>query len=354
MVSMLCEAFTGDRSPPSGDGGSSFHGVDSLQSLSLPPGRPTPVGPTPLRSLPSQRHHPDEPRMGRDVPRPPWFRSQAFSASQRFPGRSELAALSHAAAIREAIPPELSPREDRAPLSGPPTPLQSSARGWNAMLATLSPTVSTDSCTLTGTLAGSPANYGLPFEGHRGLTSTETASRSPWVTDTGLVRPASFTCFEASFPSRVRSRHFEFPLSDGRYSPGLSAPLKPSPPTPRTLDPPGPKAERAHCPRAARTALGSSHPPQSGEDSTAPKREAGLVGVTRSCVGRHAPPVGSVPSPLAFLAVGEPTTPGLRSIKVRGKRRVSAEIACSSGVSCLLDDLAAAKPLAVLAYRFAG
>jgi len=63
---------------------------------SHPPGCPiSRSGPAPTRFLspPLRRRHPDQPRHAAVRPVPLRFRSQAFSASQRFPGTSELRGL---------------------------------------------------------------------------------------------------------------------------------------------------------------------------------------------------------------------------------------------------------------------
>jgi hypothetical protein len=49
---------------------------------------------------------------------------------------------------------------------------------------------------------------------------------------------------------------------------------------------------------------------------------------------------------------GKPFAPDLRSLEVRGKRRVSEEIASSSEVSSLLTNLVTLEPPQVRAYRF--
>jgi hypothetical protein len=52
---------------------------------------------------------------------------------------------------------------------------------------------------------------------------------------------------------------------------------------------------------------------------------------------RPAPPPGGDPSPVALSSTRRAWNPSdLRSLEVRGKRRVSEEIACSSEVSCLV------------------
>jgi len=76
-------------------GVSSFHHgprspSERLTSPEPPTSRPAS---TSLGSLTLRRHHPIEPRMEQAVPGPLRFRSQAFSASQRFPGKIELRGL---------------------------------------------------------------------------------------------------------------------------------------------------------------------------------------------------------------------------------------------------------------------
>jgi len=83
-------------------GVSSFHHgprspSERLTSPEPPTSRPAS---TSLGSFTLRRHHPIEPRMEQAVPGPLRFRSQAFSASQRFPARSSFAALFRAAAAQ--------------------------------------------------------------------------------------------------------------------------------------------------------------------------------------------------------------------------------------------------------------
>jgi len=178
-----------------------------------------------------------------------------------------------------------------------------------------------------------PPTMGSLSKGPADRSPPDTTSRSPRVAGTGVVPPASFTCFEALIPPRVRSRRPGSPRDDGRCSPGLPAPLKPSLPTPRNLDPPRPKPEHSPRPQAQRATPGTSRPPQSGEGCHAPKLAAALVGDDPTRCGSARATLVAIPSPLTFLLAGVPANPGLRSIEVRRKQRFSAEIACSSGVS---------------------
>jgi len=138
---------------------------------------------------------------------------------------------------------EVSPRENRAPLSGPPAPLRSFTRvRWRARPALVTAGFPRRP-RLVARLPGSPDDYGLPF------VQPRLASRSPWVRSSGSSRSARFTRFEASFLPRVRSRRARSPRRDGRASPEVLASLKSSlhasDPRPR----PGPKATAAALPR---------------------------------------------------------------------------------------------------------
>jgi len=99
----------------------------------------------------------------------------------------------------DCLPSELSPHEDRGPLSRPLAPLQLSTILQNALPATLSPEVSPTPTLLTQS-PGSPSNYGFPFHESEG-----PLPGSPGSPTEGSSLPAGFTCFEALFPPRVRS-----------------------------------------------------------------------------------------------------------------------------------------------------
>jgi hypothetical protein len=81
---------------------------------------------------------------------------------------------------------------------------------------------------------GSPDDYGLPFG------APEHTSRLPWVWRRGVVTFRELHPLRSSRPSweSVRDR-FELPLADRPILSWVSAPLEPSPPSPRSLDPPG-------------------------------------------------------------------------------------------------------------------
>jgi hypothetical protein len=76
-------------------GVSSFHHGPRSPSERLTSPEPPTSQPasTSLGSVTLRRHHPIEPHVEQAVPGPPRFRSQAFSASQRFPGKIELRGL---------------------------------------------------------------------------------------------------------------------------------------------------------------------------------------------------------------------------------------------------------------------
>ena len=66
---------------------------------------------------------------------------------------------------------------------------------------------------------------------------------------------------------------------------------------------------------------------------------------------RPAPPLDGVPYSLGLGTPGKPFAPDPRSIAVRGKRRVSEEIAFSFEVPSLLADLVTLEPSQVRAYE---
>jgi len=105
--------------------------------------------------------------------RPPRLRSQAFSTSQRFPSIPVLRGLVSCRSRSWDLPSEVSPRENRAPLSRPLAPLQSSTSAQRRAFRVLIAACFTDSHA-RAQLPGSPDDYGLPFH------APKRASRSPW------------------------------------------------------------------------------------------------------------------------------------------------------------------------------
>ena len=128
-------------------------------------------------------------------------------------------------------PSERSPREDRAPLSRPLAPLRSFTcvpRRTRRVLVTARFT----DARAHARLPGSPPDYGRPFDAAEATCPGRPGSRRMESTCS-----AGFTRFEAFLPSRDRSRRNELPRTAGRCSPGVSSPLKPSPPMPGSLEP---------------------------------------------------------------------------------------------------------------------
>lgn len=122
-------------------------------------------------------------------------------------------------------------------------------------------------------------------------------------------RTASFTRFEALLLSRVRSRHAELPRRNGRSSPGLNAPLKPSPSSPRPSDPPRPRGpEHAHHPKDPGTTRRTLRPLGPGEPLTETNATAQVSSADSSPLRDWpAPPLDGVSSPMALNRRANPT-----------------------------------------------
>jgi hypothetical protein len=128
-------------------------------------------------------------------------------------------------------PSESSPRRNRAPLSGPPAPLPLSTDVLRRDPGALSPPVSPTPA-LSNAVAWFPGRLWDLFPPPR-----RSASRSPWTPSDGT----------ASFRQLHRLRSLDPPASPyapTRVAPArrpilswTSAPLEPSPPTPRILEP---------------------------------------------------------------------------------------------------------------------
>jgi hypothetical protein len=155
-------------------------------------------------------------------PTSPLVRSQVFSTSQRFLHRSNSTAFFHAATVPGLPPSELSPREDRAPLSRPLAPLQLSTVLRSASLVTLSPEVSPTPTLLTQ-LPGSPTSYRLPFRKSEG--SLPGCPGSPAAESLlPLASPASKLY---SLHESVRTGP-SYPEHSGRCSPGFTPLSRPN------------------------------------------------------------------------------------------------------------------------------
>jgi hypothetical protein len=149
---------------------------------------------------------------------PPRLRSRVFSTPQRFPGRPELRGLVSCRnrSWASSSPSEVSPREDRAPLSGPQLPC-----GHPPPCRDARPVAFRRRFHRTpapgGAVARLPRRLGAPFPpganavlpGHPGPRAAEPP------------RSAGFTRFEAFLPSRVRSHRPGLPRVGGRSSPGV-------------------------------------------------------------------------------------------------------------------------------------
>jgi len=123
------------------------------------------------------------------------------------------------------LPSECSPRRDRVPLSEPLASLQLSTVLRNAPPATLSSDVSPTPTLLTQ-LPGSPADYGSPFRGSEGPLPGRPGS----PTEGSPLPPASPASKLCSLHESVRTDP-GYPVSSGRYSPGvlpLSRPNRPN------------------------------------------------------------------------------------------------------------------------------
>jgi hypothetical protein len=165
-------------------------------------------------------------------PPSPRFRSQAFSTSQRFPGRPKLRGPVSCHIRVGSSPPEFSPRSSRVHLSEPLAPLWLSTRVQRRATPSLvtvrfrGPHPLRHGCRPPRTTMGSLlACRGVP-PGHPG----------PWAAESPPT--ADVTHFEALFLLRIRSHRPRFLQNRRSILSWVSAPLELSPPTPRTLDPP--------------------------------------------------------------------------------------------------------------------
>jgi hypothetical protein len=214
-----CLGFSPDyRSPKPCDLGSFCYGLDPLQSsvstsrLSDPLGAGTDL---PYSFSALQRYPRSSSLSVTSYPNSPRVRSQAFSTSQRFLRRSSSTAFFHAATVPALPPSELSPREDREPLSRPLAPLQLSTVLRNASLAILSLEVSLTPTLLTQ-LPGSPTSYRLPFRKSEGSLPGYPGSPAA----ESLLPPASPASKLYSLHESVHTGP-SCPELSGRCSPGL-------------------------------------------------------------------------------------------------------------------------------------
>jgi len=193
------------------------------------------VGPTLLRFRhPSTASPGRAPRGAGFRPPPPRFRPQVFSTSRRFHGRSELAALFHAATVPGLpLPSEPCLAEIAHPSPGrllpcghPRAPCARRRGRFTAGFA--------DALPISGALAGIPPRLWITFQralhGWARLPVTAGPRAAGSRPTTRIIR------FEASFPlqSLLLSPDGS-PRREQPCSPGRSAPPEPSPPAPRTL-----------------------------------------------------------------------------------------------------------------------
>ena len=136
------------------------------------------------------------------VPLPSRFRPQAFSASRRFPGSPDLAALFHAAAVQTSPFRAFPSQRARSPLSRPVASLRSSTRVQDARPDTVHlrfPRRPRQSAQLPG----SPVGYGLPFHDYESRFPVPLGAARPG-SPLPLSSPASKPCSpcESVHPSR--------------------------------------------------------------------------------------------------------------------------------------------------------
>jgi hypothetical protein len=195
-------------------------------------------------------------------PTPPRRRSQAFSASQRFQHVRVPRPCFMPQPSVGALPSELSPRSDRAPVPGPLAPLQSSTDARRRAARDVRPVVSPTPALSRSRLVPLPAPDALSSAVSRCFPV------APDLTPREPSPPVSFTYSEAFFPLRIRSRRRELPPAAGRCSPGLlplQRPFRASDPRParasrlarRLVPPPRPEGR---CVFASRATLGTSSP----------------------------------------------------------------------------------------------
>jgi hypothetical protein len=251
------------RSPPRRGGGSYPHESIPLRVLHVLPAV-QPVGWTcsprilrPVDDIPRA-----SPVRGRQSC-PPRFRSQAFSASQRFPSRPELRGLvscrnrPKASSLLQSFPLA----QSRAPLSRPLAPLRLSTAVPSAPATALSPSVSSDAHARMNVVACFPRRLWAPFPRAEARFPVPLDVRW-WSRSLRRLHPLR------SFVPLCESVHVgpSCPGTVGRYSPGLFAPLKLSPPAPRDLEPASPRgSEHRSRANACERRHGTSRPHAPGE-----------------------------------------------------------------------------------------
>jgi len=204
-----------------------------------------------------------------------------------------------------------------------------------------------DPLTTMGSLSARSTARFHPPEDEPPLTALR-ASRSPWVRTARTAPSCQLHPLRSLDPPAS-------PFAPTRVAPSrrpilswASASLELSPSTPWILRPAQTRGpEHAPVGRSLRdTTRGTSRPPAPGE--TAPNTRMPW----ESLVGGIPTPFGTGPRrlstalllPWPWVDRASPTVPDLRSLAVRGERRVSEEIACSSEVSCLLAVLVTLEP----------
>jgi len=155
---------------------------------------------------------------------------------------------------------ECSPRRNRAPLSRPLAPLQSSTNVPIGRLKDLVAAGFIDSHAFTQSPDSSQQLW-TPFSHSR-----KNASRSSWIQSTEPYCSASFVCFGALFLLQVRSHRHELPHADGRSSLEFSPLQGFLHPHPGLSNPPRPLgSEHAFHPKDPGTTQGISQPLTPGE-----------------------------------------------------------------------------------------
>jgi hypothetical protein len=245
--------------------------------------------------------------------RPPWFRSQAFSTSQRFPGRSEFHGLVSCRNRSWAYSFRAFPSQDsRNPLSGPVNSLaviHHRAGGHDAR--PYQPRFHRRP-RLAAQLPGSPATYGSPFH------EPKPASRSPWATRCGTPPFRQLHPLRSLLLLRVRSHRPGFPRAGGRCSPGVLPLQRRAYPNLGTSDPNEPKGPNPHPrPQPPASDAADSVPPEGVPSPSTPGEPCPALRVTLVRPRRQSPApfgtgprrlLGDVPAPPALdLTVARPT-----------------------------------------------
>ncbi len=240
---------------------------------------------------------------------------------------------------------------NRAPLSGPLAPLWSSTvvrrRTRLGLVTRRFPDIRARS---RGSLVPRPARSSL----------STRRSAPPGRSGPRRAKPprsAGFTHFEALFLRRVRSRRPELPRSRRPLLSWSSSPLKPSPPTPGTRDPPAAAAVGAAVPPPLGGGGARREGPRSPSVRWTTERNRSTLGNPSTASGplrdRPGPPLGGRPPPMA-LDSERTRSPDLRSLSVRGRRHLLRRGACSCEVSRLLVSLVVSRTWPALAHEFTG